>query len=678
MTGAEFARLVKDARRRADGQWWDGKCPAHGDRHASLSFCDGDTGALIVKCHAGCTVESVARSLGLEVRALCSPNVPVPRPRGSARRREVAVYDYTDAAGALGYQNVRYEPKDFRLRRPDGRGGWTWNLNGVRRVLYRLPTLAEQARVVWTEGEKDADRLAALGLVATTTAGGANAWRDDYAEQAAKLGIREVLVLPDHDTPGEGYARAGARSLRARGIRVAIVRLPGLGEHGDVSDWLNAGHTAAELAQLLERAAGEATTEQDAEPETPAPTLAVEGDDYRLTWPQAGAELRLTALHEDSTGLHAEATVTLKGALLSWGRLNLTSTRGRTELVDKLERIAPDVDWRLSLERACFETAARFRQGAPTVALTPAPRPAGQVDLIAGVLPAGETSVLYGDGDAGKGRLALLIALAVLMGKAWPCLTPTRRVRRVLYLDWESSKEDLEARLFGLCRGHGVTFPPEGMVYREMTRALAEEAPRIRADIAKHAAEVVIVDSLGPACGAEPESADAAIRAMNALRSFAGTTRLVVAHVSKVAADQSKGATRPYGSVFVRNLARSAWELRRSSEADEDLVVAAYHRKRNEGRRSPPFGLRLSFDNGLVTVADSRLTESSDLLARATIAQQIRAALANGAKTIPALALELDAREDSVKKALHRLRDRRAIVQIPGDKPPHSWGLAQR
>ena len=71
---------------------------------------------------------------------------------------------------------------------------------------------------------------------------------------------------------------------------------------------------------------------------------------------------------------------------------------------------------------------------------------------------------------------------------------------------------------------------------------------------------------------------------MNALWSFAGTTRLVLAHVSKAAADQLSGAARPYGSVFVRNLARSAWELRRAEEAGPDeLLIAAYHRKSTAG-----------------------------------------------------------------------------------------------
>src|SRR5436189_130430 len=67
--------------------------------------------------------------------------------RGNAPRAHtiVATYDYTDERGTLLYQNVRYEPKDFRMRRPDGTG-WTWNVKGVRRVLYRLPDLAEARR----------------------------------------------------------------------------------------------------------------------------------------------------------------------------------------------------------------------------------------------------------------------------------------------------------------------------------------------------------------------------------------------------------------------------------------------------------------------------------------------------------------------------------------------------
>jgi len=86
-----------------------------------------------------------------------TPNGPRPRPR----RREVATYDYHDERGALLYQIVRFEPKAFRCRRPDGKGGWLWNLDGARVVPYRLPGLAEAQRVYIPKGEKDADALGA-------------------------------------------------------------------------------------------------------------------------------------------------------------------------------------------------------------------------------------------------------------------------------------------------------------------------------------------------------------------------------------------------------------------------------------------------------------------------------------------------------------------------------------
>jgi hypothetical protein len=165
---------------------------------------------------------------------------------GSARPRTiVATYTYSDEAGSPLYQTVRYQPKDFRQRLPDG----TWHLNGVRRVLYRFPELlaAPAAPVVVVEGEKDADRLASLGILATTAAMGAGKWRPEYADA---LRGRTVYVIPDNDEPGRQHAESIARSLED----VRIVTLPGLREHGDVSDWLDAGHDADELRAILEAA----------------------------------------------------------------------------------------------------------------------------------------------------------------------------------------------------------------------------------------------------------------------------------------------------------------------------------------------------------------------------------------------------------------------------------------
>src|SRR5262245_41432397 len=60
-----------------------------------------------------------------------------------AEPRMFKAYDYRDERGKLLYQVVRYEPKAFRQRRPDGRDGWFWNLDDTRRVPYLLPELME-------------------------------------------------------------------------------------------------------------------------------------------------------------------------------------------------------------------------------------------------------------------------------------------------------------------------------------------------------------------------------------------------------------------------------------------------------------------------------------------------------------------------------------------------------
>jgi hypothetical protein len=165
--------------------------------------------------------------------------------------RIVATYDYTAADGAVVYQAVRLDPKDFRRRRPDGHGGWIWNLDGVQRVPYHLPELLAHVDrdVIWVEGERDADRLAAIDVLATTTIGGASSYRRAYREHFRNR--RRVVVIPDNDADGRAYAAAVATSLIAVGAGVRMLELPGLAAKGDVSDWLDAGHTTDEFLALI-------------------------------------------------------------------------------------------------------------------------------------------------------------------------------------------------------------------------------------------------------------------------------------------------------------------------------------------------------------------------------------------------------------------------------------------
>jgi Family of unknown function (DUF5906) len=154
-----------------------------------------------------------------------------------AKGRVVATYRYTDNSGKLLYEVLRYEPKTFRQRRPDGKGGWIWSVKGCQRVPYRLSDLLKypDASVFVTEGEKDADRVALLGQCATTVACG------DWTEDCIRaLAGRDVLILEDNDEAGRKKAHDAAQALHGVAKTIRIVRLPGLPNKGDVSNWLDA------------------------------------------------------------------------------------------------------------------------------------------------------------------------------------------------------------------------------------------------------------------------------------------------------------------------------------------------------------------------------------------------------------------------------------------------------
>ena len=154
----------------------------------------------------------------------------------STPKRIIAAYDYVDGDGKLLYQVLRYEPKNFCQRRPDGKGKWIWNLED-RRILYRWPELLKfpDATVFVTEGEKDADNVAALNLCATCVATGK--WTP---ECIAALAGREVVILEDNDDAGRTKALAAAQTLHGTAKTIRIVSLPDLPDKGDVSDWLEA------------------------------------------------------------------------------------------------------------------------------------------------------------------------------------------------------------------------------------------------------------------------------------------------------------------------------------------------------------------------------------------------------------------------------------------------------
>jgi CHC2 zinc finger len=200
---AEIARTLGHAKKTATG--FKCSCPLHDDQNPSLTLSTSlRDGKLLFKCHKGCDQKQLVEEF--KRRGWLNSAGPEPgRKREPARvmqaaSRIVEAYRYTDEAGDLLYEVVRYEPKDFRQRRPDGRDGWIWSLGDCRRVLYHLPEVVDAARsgvlILIAEGEKDTDNLRDLGFCATTSPMGAGKWRREYAQS---LRGAPVAILPDHD-----------------------------------------------------------------------------------------------------------------------------------------------------------------------------------------------------------------------------------------------------------------------------------------------------------------------------------------------------------------------------------------------------------------------------------------------------------------------------------------------
>jgi len=250
------AALGEPARRQGAELLW--RCPRHDDKHPSLQVNTNKNVWICGPCGQSGNAWQLAAFLAgtspddkAAVTAwLCERGLLEADGRGGGRRI-VATYDYRDESGKLLFQTVRYQPKDFRQRRPDGKGGWIWNLEGVTLVPYRLPEWKDKPVVYIVEGEKDADALWRLGLPATCNPMAAGKWRDQYNPWFKG---KCVVNFPDNDPLGEAHMLDVARRLLPVAAAVKIVRLPGLPPKGDVSDWIAAGGTREKLGELVKAA----------------------------------------------------------------------------------------------------------------------------------------------------------------------------------------------------------------------------------------------------------------------------------------------------------------------------------------------------------------------------------------------------------------------------------------
>lgn len=422
-----------------------------------------------------------------------------------------------------------------------------------------------------------------------------------------------------------------------------------------------------------------------------APELRRTGDTFEFLWPDVGYGIGFTSLREKSGEVHGEIWVgtskpTTNGdAHIAFGSFNLSSLQTRTRMAKDLQTRTAEKNvsvWEQMLEFACRETARLHREGEPCYDLSEGEVRLETPFLVTPILPKGVISSIYADGGSGKGWLALAICISLrLGGEVVPGIRPVEQCNS-LYLDWETDFNENKRRIELLHRGLGIHARPDGIYYRRMYRALADDIAAVRRLVDSHQIGLVVVDSAAPATAGELRDSDAVLRFHSALRQLA-TTTLMLGHVSKeTAASKTSDRGRQYGSVFYDNLSRSCWEGRSDPEMNP-IPIGLFHRKGNMAARSKPLALSLCFDDAAHSVVfrPGNLNDSAKVSEHADLSLRIAWELRRGAMTTKDLAEELGANARVVGETLRRDAKKNRVVQLSdatertGRGNASRWGL---
>ncbi len=261
-------------------------CPAHDDRNPSLSVNTGDDGRVLLKCHAGCTLEAILQALNLDPGDLFArsnlecpkppvtvetikyvevvpKDAPLPPENHPKLRQPTMKWVYRASNGWPAFLVLRFDDdrgktiRPLTLWRKNGGLTWKWKAPPAPRPLFALPALASRAgdSVLIVEGEKAAEAAQTLfpDLVVTTSSGGsAAAGKTDWTP----LRERAVTIWPDNDEAGLSYATKVASLAREAGASsISIVRVPEDWSPGwDLADQLPFGIDRDDLATMIRSA----------------------------------------------------------------------------------------------------------------------------------------------------------------------------------------------------------------------------------------------------------------------------------------------------------------------------------------------------------------------------------------------------------------------------------------
>lgn len=231
-----FSELFLFSKKASNSMYF---CPFHKDTNASLGFYSKDrtdkpTNFKCLGCQKGGDVFRLvqdAKNFSFrEALEFLADRAGIEIPKRKKRSYVVEkVYIYRDENGQYLYEKRRFKGKKFFIYTKDSDGKELFGQGKIKSTLYNLPQIASSNKsepIIYTEGEKDADNLTAVGFI-STTCGGVSVWPQVVNSGNHKiLQGRDVWIMVDNDAAGKKHELDVANSLIDIARQIKIIQLP--------------------------------------------------------------------------------------------------------------------------------------------------------------------------------------------------------------------------------------------------------------------------------------------------------------------------------------------------------------------------------------------------------------------------------------------------------------------
>jgi len=367
---------------------------------------------------------------------------------------------------------------------------------------------------------------------------------------------------------------------------------------------------------------------------------------------------------------------TLKGMLgLTLGKqkqtepeftFNFTAPLGRKQLINTMNEKYPDWQWLQIIDRLCNKVQELSKKGEDDTIIQPSdPRGKHPGYYIEPIIMKGVPNVIYGDKGVNKTTLCLAMMGIICVGITdSPLGLIAEQTANIALLDWENNRDLTDYTTSRLVEGESI--PYFELPYLRCSLPMSDDMERVGNFLYKHKSNLIMIDSLGKAAGSDSHDSsgkNAALRFFECLDRFEipGLTTLIIGQNAK----DDTGRRSIFGSTYYTYYSRNIFRLQRSKDkSDEDeMRVALIHEESNFSVRSKPIGFRLNYTKESISIVQEAAS-ISEYMEGANQTKTLLDFLKQGAKSVTAIAVEINASDNRTRSLLSKLKTRGLIQSL--------------